>query len=87
MAPRVSVQTADFDLSAEVGLWVTVTCDQTAYNEGETAPGTPAVDVPSFECGAAFAAGFLMMSFSSYGSWYLRMMARTPSLQPQKVLR
>jgi MSHA biogenesis protein MshP len=35
--------TQTLDLSAETGLWVTVSCDQSAYNEGETAPGVPAV--------------------------------------------
>jgi MSHA biogenesis protein MshP len=29
------------DLSADTGFQVTVTCDSTAYNEGESAPGTP----------------------------------------------
>lgn len=28
------------DLSADTGLWVTVACQATAYNEGESAPGT-----------------------------------------------
>jgi MSHA biogenesis protein MshP len=28
------------DLRSEAGVWVTVTCRSTAYNEGESAPGT-----------------------------------------------
>jgi MSHA biogenesis protein MshP len=31
------------DLSADTGMWVTVRCDSTAYNEGETAAGAAAV--------------------------------------------
>lgn len=34
-----TVQT--LDLSADTGFQVTVTCDSTSYNEGESAPGTP----------------------------------------------
>jgi MSHA biogenesis protein MshP len=29
------------DLSADSGMWVTVSCQSTAYSEGESAPGTP----------------------------------------------
>jgi MSHA biogenesis protein MshP len=35
--------TQTLDLSADHGLRVTVSCNSTAYNEGETAPGTPRV--------------------------------------------
>lgn len=30
------------DLSADTGAWVTVSCNSTLYNEGESVPGTPA---------------------------------------------
>lgn len=30
------------DLSADTGAWVTVSCNSTVYNEGESVPGTPA---------------------------------------------
>jgi MSHA biogenesis protein MshP len=30
------------DLSASTGFWVTVTCNSSLYNEGESLPGTPA---------------------------------------------
>lgn len=29
------------DLRSDLGVWVTVQCDSSVYNEGETAPGTP----------------------------------------------
>lgn len=30
------------DMSADTGMWVTVTCQSTLYNEGESVPGTAA---------------------------------------------
>jgi MSHA biogenesis protein MshP len=33
----------NLDLSASTGLWVTVSCDSQAYNEGETTPGVARV--------------------------------------------